>query len=1094
MINKRNNQTDLENNVDDVLLDDIVDDFLLRTRNGEKPSIEEYQQRYPDHADQIADLLKTVRFVDKVRDESSDGLPYLTQEPALFTARSLGAYDILGRLGQGGMGTVYRAQHRKLKRVVALKMLSMTKMGEADVARFEREMAATGQLNHPNIVVAYDAGEVDGQHFLAMELLDGHDLSRVSEACSPMEIGAACELVRQATIGLQHAHAHDFVHRDIKPSNLMLTSAGTVKILDLGLARSHHDNDQGEITNTGQVMGTIDYMASEQCADSHTVDIRADIYSLGATLYRLLTGVAPFAGPDRKSTVQKLMLITSSDPPSIATHRDDLPVALVEIVDRAVRKDADHRFSDPAEFGTALEPFADATEIETVLQTTSALVKETAVEDTFFRDPSLVDTSRKSMVSTFTGPPARGNQPAASNQPAEHKQRNRPRVWIGLGLLLTCMLIAIASILTWKTDDGTITVDTGGVPVDITFRNDKASFSDPTDGKLVEVSIDKKRNLLLFEKEGFRSIGESFEIAFREKRVAISFAPNQSRGDIEGDMETGLESGHVTQNQLHNQAQDNDTRNETIRWALENGLVEINLKPVTPEILNHSLPYVRQIGVRSNGPERGAKLLAKLLSVVQPQLISIMRGAPLDNAFATELSKAKNATKLAVYCRCETEAFSKLSPAFTSGLTELIMLNHDYPVSDDMIALIAKRCPKLQKLDIGAEAISSAAIDTISKTQVHSLGFLRSKPKLQSKLGALTNLSVLSINNPDGVTSLDLSNLPPNINTLWLSGQELGSDEFKALDQYPRLNFISLNGAWIDTTAADQFRRAHPKCRIENYLVENSSDDFLPWAFANGLNELCYHAAGQAQPPASTAATLANAKIESIELVMIENTEHTVKILRGLNDLASIEKIAIKGRRSFDDPLLRQLESLRRLSGLYIYCPHTPEQLTGLSVSARRRIIKLGFFCPIDKFEVTNAHLEKVLPAFPNLDDLGLLCTKVSEACLDSIVKRNVGRLVLEKPNDAILRSLDALESVVHLQLAFDDVYESASELRLPPNLVMFWIDGAFLDKGCFDAVKKCESIRSLIPRNAKSLDREALKAFQAARPHCAVELGHVGL
>ncbi len=217
-------------------------------------------------------------------------------------------YQLLEEIGEGGMGTVYRALHTELEKIVALKVLptEQTK-DERAVNRFKREMKAVGKVDHPNIVRATDAGEVDGTHFLVMEYVEGIDLSKLVKRVGPVPIADACELVRQAAIGLQHAHEHGLVHRDVKPSNLILAKNGQTKVLDLGLARLHGQNaPQENLTSTHQMMGTVDYMAPEQFENAHGVDIRADIYGLGCTLYKLLTGHAPYSGPGYSSVFQKM--------------------------------------------------------------------------------------------------------------------------------------------------------------------------------------------------------------------------------------------------------------------------------------------------------------------------------------------------------------------------------------------------------------------------------------------------------------------------------------------------------------------------------------------------------------------------------------------------------------------------------------------------------------------------------------------------------------------------------------------------------------------------------------------------------------------
>jgi serine/threonine protein kinase/WD40 repeat protein len=272
----------------------------------------------------------------------------------------VGPYRLLMKLGAGGMGTVYKALHTKLKRVVALKLLPVERTQDTQaVTRFEREMEAVGRLSHPHIVLAHDAGEVDGRHFLVMEYVEGLDLSDLVRRHGPLSVPNACEIIRQAAAGLQHAHENGLVHRDIKPSNLMLTPEGTVKLLDLGLALlPEADNNNGsELTSTGQAMGTLDYMAPEQAGDSHEVDIRADIYSLGATLYKLLTGTAIHSGPDYKTAIQKWKALALEEATPLDERCPEAPAELSSFVQQMIAKDKDDRPAEPAEVAELLGGF-----------------------------------------------------------------------------------------------------------------------------------------------------------------------------------------------------------------------------------------------------------------------------------------------------------------------------------------------------------------------------------------------------------------------------------------------------------------------------------------------------------------------------------------------------------------------------------------------------------------------------------------------------------------------------------------------------------------------------------------------------------------
>ena len=277
-----------------------------------------------------------------------------------YYVRQLNEYRLLAKLGKGGMGAVYKALHTRLDRVVALKVLPRDRMRKHQaIVRFQREIKVIAKLDHPNIIHAHDAGEADGMHYLVMELVDGMNLNRLIKQHGPLSVPDACELARQASVGLQYAHEHMMVHRDIKPSNLMVTRSGQVKILDMGLAlfQGQYREDH-ELTSTGQMMGTLDYMAPEQGNDSHKVDIRADIYSLGATLYKLLCGQAPFAGEKYGSAVKKMMALANQPAPPISNERPEIPANLAEIIHRMLAKNPEHRYRDPNEVAEALTPFA----------------------------------------------------------------------------------------------------------------------------------------------------------------------------------------------------------------------------------------------------------------------------------------------------------------------------------------------------------------------------------------------------------------------------------------------------------------------------------------------------------------------------------------------------------------------------------------------------------------------------------------------------------------------------------------------------------------------------------------------------------------
>lgn len=248
----------------------------------------------------------------------------------------IGDYIVEEMLGKGGMGYVLKARHRRMKRAVAIKFLLKSLTDSDDFQkRFEREVEAAAQLDHQNIVTAYDAGVHDGNHFLVMQYVDGDDLSRIVKTRGPLSVTDAVDVIRQAAEGLECAHEIGIVHRDIKPSNLLMDHKGVVRVLDMGLARIQRSpgdaidaTGNADLTGTGSVLGTVDYMAPEQALDAKKADHRADIYSLGCTLYFLLAGNPPFGN---ETIMRRLLAHRQSKIPRLSEVRPEVPDELEQI-------------------------------------------------------------------------------------------------------------------------------------------------------------------------------------------------------------------------------------------------------------------------------------------------------------------------------------------------------------------------------------------------------------------------------------------------------------------------------------------------------------------------------------------------------------------------------------------------------------------------------------------------------------------------------------------------------------------------------------------------------------------------------------------
>lgn len=267
-------------------------------------------------------------------------------------------YKILQRLGSGGMGMVFLAEHKYMKRLVALKVLPRSRTGESSaLERFYREAKAIAALDHPNVVRAYDLDQEGDLHFLVMEYVDGFSLQELVKGHGSFDVTRAAHYLYQAAKGLQHAFSVGLIHRDIKPANLLVSRAGLVKLLDLGLARFFLD-DQDALTRKydEKVLGTADYLAPEQAVDSHVVDIRADIYSLGATFYYVLAGHPPFP---EGTVAQKLIWHQTKMPRPIRELRPDVPELFADLLQRMLAKKPQDRPQTPEEVARTLEPLVD---------------------------------------------------------------------------------------------------------------------------------------------------------------------------------------------------------------------------------------------------------------------------------------------------------------------------------------------------------------------------------------------------------------------------------------------------------------------------------------------------------------------------------------------------------------------------------------------------------------------------------------------------------------------------------------------------------------------------------------------------------------
>jgi len=430
---------------------------------------------------------------------------YQVQEIYQGRAKSLilGNYTIVDKIGAGGMGQVFKAEHRRMHRVVAIKMLPKNIVqNAAAAARFQREVEAASKLMHPNIVSAFDADEAGGVHFLVMEYIEGSDLSAIVKKDGPLSVRKSVHYILQAAKGLEFAHAEHVVHRDIKPANLLVDKKGTVRILDMGLARIETEADaatQAELTGTGAVMGTVDYMAPEQGLSTKSADARADIYSLGCTLHYLLIGKPAYVG----ETITAKLLAHHREPiPNLRKLREDVPEELQAIFSKMVAKKIEDRYQTMSEVVAALESLeAGASGVQTSLSIQQSVETKT-------------DADVLTFLTEIPAAPAHKPKPGKKVASLATGKWNKKFLLgaVGAGSLIVMILVAV--IFKMHTKDGTLVVEINqpDATVRVLDADGTIEISQPGGKGSVSISVDPGKHQLKVEKAGFNFFAQDFEM------------------------------------------------------------------------------------------------------------------------------------------------------------------------------------------------------------------------------------------------------------------------------------------------------------------------------------------------------------------------------------------------------------------------------------------------------------------------------------------------------------------------------------------------------------------------------------------------------
>lgn len=434
-----------------------------------------------------------------------------------------GNYVIQDKIGSGGMGDVYLARHRRMQREVALKLLP-TAMAEDQnvIRRFQREVHAAAKLSHPNIVTAHDADEVDGTHYLVMEYVSCTDLSVLVKQQGVLPVGQALDYILQAARGLEYAHQAGIIHRDIKPSNMLLDNNGTIKILDMGLARIDEvdeENPATALTQSGSVMGTVDYMSPEQAQSTHTADNRSDIYSLGCTLYYLLTGNSVYGG---QTVVNRILAHRDQPIPSLASANVQVPANVDAIYQKMIAKLPEDRFQSMQAVIDAIEkcdlqnPASTMStkpsdpELQKFLQSQKVESSPTIVMPAGEIEAGTQDLNP---TSDFLNDTLNGTAFQPLQRPRKSKSK---RGWVIAGLALAAFVFLAGIVFKVETPAGTVILEvdqpTAAGAVVSVDEEQKITINTGKNQEPIQVTADAKTHTLKVTKGGFETFTRQFTV------------------------------------------------------------------------------------------------------------------------------------------------------------------------------------------------------------------------------------------------------------------------------------------------------------------------------------------------------------------------------------------------------------------------------------------------------------------------------------------------------------------------------------------------------------------------------------------------------
>ena len=1027
----------------------------------------------PGDANSLADLL--IRR--KKLTEYQANLLRLGQTKGLV----FGNYVVVDKLGEGGMGVVFKAHHRRMKRTVALKVLPGEFTNSPDaLARFHREVEAAAKLTHPHIAAAYDADDANGVHFLVMEYVDGANLSQTVKAVGPLPLGQALNYVLQTARGLNHAHLRGVVHRDIKPGNLLLDKHGTVKILDMGLARFDGTGEEGntaaaELTQSGRVMGTVDYMAPEQALDAKHADHRADIYSLGCTLFYLLTG-KPLS-PDGTLT-HKLLWHQTESVPDLTTVCPAAGPKLNETYKRMLAKKPGDRQQSMSEVIHELESCLVELSPEDAAAAVAGPIVPHGGESTLNQFPRSGATVVERPTLTHAGV-----MPVAGANRAPPKRRWPIMVatfgFVAAGLAVAAVIMNNNN----KAQEGgtvdpatSVTTSGAGAASDDTMVH--LAINQPgavvlLDGEVVPIAIGK-----LDQDEQHRcvplKVGKKYNVKV-SKPGFEDFAQNVSAAKQHEQLQVALKAvaGPITVNTV-------PPKTLLLRWVFANGGTTTLLLGQTTQTVEvvranevpqgaFSIKAVKLDGAMSLKEDE----LSKLAAADGLQSLSL-KGAAIGDRAAEELAKIKGLWSLDV----SQTKITDLGLAKLAALPELRDLNlQKTMIGDDGVAAIGK-LPKLEHLVltdtqvtdrglsqlVGLEELRTVALNGTKVTLAGVDGIKAALPKLKiawdapdvereiarKVLNTGAAISLVSLegkaigevrkaadlpverfqiqsidwSNKVQITDADLAQLTalPKLQLLNLDGTSVTADGVAKLPALKSLKVVDLGSLQVPDAAVDALKVGVPGGDIR--WTPNNERTVAKWVLEQKGSIDVATPDGEKIEKIDDPARLPNGRFSLTAVRLDDNQKLTDADLRRFKGFTRLEKLSLNNT-PIGDAGLNELATCVALRDVYLN--HTKVTDAGLVVLGRFGSLRALF---IGATAVTDRGLEH-LNNVRQLTDLWLQKTKITNDGLLLLTRfTSLKRLSLaDTPlTDAALPQLSKLESLTQLFLNGTNISDAGIE------------------------------------------------------------------